>query len=194
MRQRSSRSISSAASANYWNLDYVPTKVGTEPIRVAPQSAPWVALDGTRSRPNIRERRKLNPANNIELFATGAGPRSAAAKEVGVPRVTQQWKEGLREWNDEPLRPHDREIEQLRTLMRRGEGIGVAGDEWTPYTGPTVDEIISREIAKLAVGDEPAENDAPAPAMLAVVEGAVAAEKARKQAEEEQEPPAKEIS
>ena len=50
--------------------------------------------------------------------------------------------------------------------MRRGGGIGVAGDEWTPYTGPTVDEIISREIAKLAVGDEPAENDAPAPAML----------------------------
>ena len=154
-----SRSSAATSRSQYWNREYVPTALATQPLRIVEQPAQgWVALDGTRSLPNIRERRKLNPASNIELFASAAGARSSDAKEVGVPRVTQQWKEGLRELG-EPLRPEHRELEQLRTLMRRGEGIGVQGDDWTPYTGPTVDEIIQREISKLAMVDEAEEGE-----------------------------------
>ena len=39
------------------------------------------------------------------------------------------------------------ELEQLRTLLKRGAGIGTPSDGWTPYTGPDEEEIIRRQIA-----------------------------------------------
>ena len=55
------------------------------------------------------------------------GPSASAAVEealrLGVPRVTQQWKEGLRNINPDSLTNREAEMENLRTLLRRGSGI-----------------------------------------------------------------------
>ena len=83
---------------------------------------------------------------DITLFAGGA--RAREAKEVGVPRVQQQWKEGLRSDFEKlmPVSREEEEVEQLRVLLRRGQGIGTFTDAWTPYTGPDKDLIIERAL------------------------------------------------
>ena len=127
----------------YWNIGYTPSRMATEPLAQMKQPAEgWVSLDGTSQARRGTERRAANPAYNIELFGSRGGV--ASAKEAGVPRVAQQWKEGLREISSPQLSSEEAELEQLRTLLKRGEGVGTEGDEWTPYTGRGRDEIIRR--------------------------------------------------
>ena len=65
---------------------------------------------------------------------------------MGPPRVVQQWKEGLRHTVPDPLSAEEAEVEQLRTLLKRGAGIGTPQDEWTPYTGPDKEEILRKAL------------------------------------------------
>ena len=93
----------------------------------------WVGV-GDYPKSRGLERRNLNPAADIQYFAGGSRARSA--KEIGPPRVVQQWKEGLRADFPDPLTREEAEIEQLRKLLRRGEGVGTPSDQWGVYDGP----------------------------------------------------------
>ena len=59
----------------------------------------------------------------------------------------QQWKEGLRSIVPDQLTAKEREVEELRTLLRRGGGIGTPNDQWTPYTGPSEAEVLQKAVA-----------------------------------------------
>ena len=85
-----------------------------------------------------------NPSANIECLGGG---RTAQSKEAGPPRVAQQWKEGLRSIVPDQLTAKEREVEELRTLLRRGGGIGTPNDQWTPYTGPSEAEVLQKAVA-----------------------------------------------
>ena len=143
----------------FWNRDYRPTPLGTDPIPVLAQPEEgWIGIGGPPPMSRGMERRMANPHADIEIMG---GTRAHSAKEVGPSRVAQQWKEGLRHIVPDPLTAEEAELEQLRTLLRRGAGIGTPTDRWTPYTGPAEEEIIQR-----VVEDYINAQGAPAPAPL----------------------------
>jgi len=118
----------------FWNDNYRPTPLATEPLAAVEQPPEgWVGV-GDYPKSRGLERRNLNPAADIQYFAGGSRARSA--KEIGPPRVVQQWKEGLRADFPDPLTREEAEIEQLRKLLRRGEGVGTPSDQWGVYDGP----------------------------------------------------------
>ena len=130
---------------DYWNVDYQPTAVGTSPIPVALHETSWVGIGRDSSQQSRgMERRMANPSANIECLGGG---RTAQSKEAGPPRVAQQWKEGLRSIVPDQLTAKEREVEELRTLLRRGGGIGTPNDQWTPYTGPSEAEVLQKAVA-----------------------------------------------
>lgn len=152
-RAKTSRALPSTRSPmtrreRYWNTGYVPTAVGTEPIHIIDQPAEgWVGTKGIPQRSSV-ERRHLNPMADIQLFAGGS--RASTAKEVGVQRVGQQWKEGLRDFDKlNPVSKEEEEVEQLRVLLKRGQGIGTFSDTWTPYTGPGKEQLIEKVLGGL---------------------------------------------
>ena len=94
-----------------------------------------------------------------------------------MPRVGQQWKEGLREFDTLlPESPGEKEVEQLRVLLRRAEGVGTMSDTWTPYTGPDKQQLIAKALEGY-LDEEGAEEEAGAEGEAdAEAEGEVEAE------------------
>ena len=65
-------------------------------------------------------------------------------------RVSQQWKEGLRQIVPDPMTAEEQEMENLRRLLRLGAGIGTPSDDYTPYQGRPHDEIVRRAVMHYA--------------------------------------------
>ena len=132
----------------YWNLDYEPMAVGTEPIQIVGQPAEgWTGTNDQPPTLRTAARCKHAAMADIQLFAGGTRAGSAKELEVGVPRVTQQWKEGLRQFESlVPLSAEEAEVEALRVMLRRGEGIGNFSDRWTPYTGPDKATLLEKAL------------------------------------------------
>ena len=107
--------------AQFWNKEYKPAPIATEPIRVV-DGPGWTDPDGIRRRTRKAVgRRDLDPATDINQFS--GGTRSGHAKETGPPLISQAFKEGLRESPyAPPLSTEEAEVEQLRQMLARAAG------------------------------------------------------------------------
>ena len=112
----------------------------------------WVGIGGPYQRMGHlsmgTHRRLVDPMADSEIFRTplGVGSRTHSAKEAGPARVPQQWKEGLRQIHPDKLTAEQAEVEQLRVLLRRGAGIGMPFDDFTPYTGRPQERLLQEAI------------------------------------------------